>query len=65
MTKIGPAVAVLGVAEDDLLVVILSGQVICIQTPQVREVAPATQGVRLINLENGGLICSVAKAEES
>ena len=25
----------------------------------------ATQGVRLINLENGDKICSVAKAEES
>ena len=63
--KIGPAVAVLGVAEDDLLIVTLSGKVIRIQTKQVRAVGRATQGVRLINLENGDRICSVAKAEES
>ena len=63
--KIGPAVAVLGVAEDDLLIVTLSGKVIRIQTKQVRAVGRATQGVRLINLENGDKICSVAKASES
>jgi len=63
-SKIGPAVAVLGVAEDDLLIVTLSGKVIRIQTKQVRAVGRATQGVRLINLENGDKICSVAKAEE-
>jgi DNA gyrase subunit A len=63
--KIGPAVAVLGVAEHDLLIVTVSGKVIRIQTKQVRAVGRATQGVRLINLENGDKICSVAKAEES
>jgi DNA gyrase subunit A len=64
-SKIGPAVAVLGVGEEDLLIVTLSGKVIRIQTKQVRAVGRATQGVRLINLENGDKICSVAKAEES
>ncbi len=63
--KIGPAVAVLGVGDQDLLIVTLSGKVIRIQTKQVRAVGRATQGVRLINLENGDKICSVAKAEES
>ncbi|HUU38649.1 MAG TPA: DNA gyrase subunit A [Candidatus Desulfaltia sp.] len=63
--KIGPAVAVLGVAEDDLLIVTESGKVIRIQTKQVRATGRATQGVRLINLENGDRICSVAKASES
>jgi DNA gyrase subunit A len=63
--KIGPAVAVLGVAEDDLLVVTVSGKVIRIQTKQVRASGRATQGVRLIHLENGDRICSVAKASES
>jgi len=65
MPRIGPAVAVLGVAEDDLLIVTVSGKVIRIQTKQVRATGRATQGVRLINLENGDKICSVAKAEES
>jgi DNA gyrase/topoisomerase IV subunit A len=41
------------------------GKVIRIQTKQVRASGRATQGVRLINLENGDKICSVAKAEES
>jgi len=63
--KIGPAVAVLGVTEDDLLIVTVSGKVIRIQTKQVRASGRATQGVRLINLENGDKICSVAKASES
>jgi DNA gyrase/topoisomerase IV subunit A len=63
--KIGPAVAVLGVGDEDLLIVTLSGKVIRIQTKQIRAVGRATQGVRLINLENGDKICSVAKTEES
>jgi DNA gyrase subunit A len=63
--KVGPAVAVLGVAEDDLLIVTVSGKVIRIKTKQVRASGRATQGVRLINLENGDKICSVAKASES
>ncbi len=64
-SKIGPAVAVLGVAEHDLLIVTMSGKVIRIKTKQVRASGRATQGVRLINLENGDKICSVAKASES
>ncbi len=63
--KIGPAVAILGVAEEDLLIVTESGKVIRIQTKQVRSSGRATQGVRLIHLENGDRICSVAKASES
>jgi DNA gyrase subunit A len=63
--KIGPAMAVLGVAEEDLLIVTLTGKVIRITTKQVRASGRATQGVRLINLEKGDKICSVAKAEES
>ena len=63
--KIGPAVAVLGVAEEDLLIVTVSGKVIRIQTKQVRASGRATQGVRLIHLENGDKVCSVAKAGES
>jgi DNA gyrase/topoisomerase IV subunit A len=45
--KIGPAVAVLGVAEHDILIVTVSGKVIRIQAKQVRAVGRATQGVRL------------------
>jgi DNA gyrase/topoisomerase IV subunit A len=58
-------VVVLGVAEDDLLIVTLSGKVIRIQTKKVRLSSRATQGVRPISLENGDKIRSLAKAEES
>ncbi len=64
-SKIGRAVAVLGVAEEDLLIVTHLGKVIRIKTKHVRASGRATQGVRLINLENGDRVCSVAKAGES
>jgi DNA gyrase subunit A len=64
-SKIGPAVAVLGVAENDLLIVTATGKVIRIQTKQVRASGRATQGVRLIHLEDKDKVCSVAKASES
>jgi len=63
--KVGAALGVLGVAEEDLLVVTLSGKVIRIKTTQVRALGRATQGVRLINLEEKDRVTSVAKAEES
>jgi DNA gyrase subunit A len=63
--RIGHAVAVLGVAEEDLLIVTVSGKVIRIKTKQVRASGRATQGVRLIHLEESDRICSVAKAGES
>jgi len=64
-SKIGPAIAALGVGEDDLLVVTVNGKVIRIKTKQVRASGRATQGVRLINLEDKDLVCSVALARES
>ena len=63
--KIGSALGILGVGEDDILVVTVSGKVIRIKTTQVRASGRATQGVRLINLEENDRVCSVAKAEES
>ncbi|MGD0782402.1 MAG: DNA gyrase C-terminal beta-propeller domain-containing protein, partial [Candidatus Aminicenantales bacterium] len=63
--KIGNALGILGVGEDDLLVVTVSGKVIRIKTAQVRASGRATQGVRLINLEEKDHVVMVAKAEES
>jgi DNA gyrase subunit A len=63
--KIGNALGILGVGEEDLLVVTVSGKVIRIKTTQVRASGRATQGVRLINLEDNDRVCSVAKADES
>ncbi len=63
--RIGNALGILGVGEDDLLVVTVSGKVIRIKTSQVRASGRATQGVRLINLEEKDHVVMVAKAEES
>jgi len=63
--KIGNALGVLGVSEEDLLVVTVSGKVIRIQTKQVRASGRATQGVRLINLDEKDRVSSVAKAREA
>ena len=64
-SKIGSALGILGIGEDDLLVVTVSGKVIRIKTAQVRASGRATQGVRLINLEEKDQVVMVAKAEES
>jgi DNA gyrase subunit A len=63
--KIGSAMGILGVGEDDLLIVTVSGKVIRIKTTQVRALGRATQGVRLINLEDKDRVVTVAKASES
>jgi DNA gyrase subunit A len=63
--KIGNALGILGVADEDILVVTLSGKVIRIKTTQVRASGRATQGVRLINLEDKDRVTSVALAGES
>jgi DNA gyrase subunit A len=63
--KIGNAMGILGVADEDLLIVTVSGKVIRFKTSQVRASGRATQGVRLINLEEKDRVCSVAKAAES
>jgi len=62
--KIGNAMGVLGIADEDLLVVTVSGKVIRFQTKQVRASGRATQGVRLINLDEKDRVSSVAKADE-
>jgi len=62
--KIGNAMGVLGITDEDLLVVTVSGKVIRFQTKQVRASGRATQGVRLINLDEKDRVSSVAKADE-
>lgn len=62
--KIGPALAMVGVNEDDLLIITISGKVIRIRTTDVRPLSRATQGVRLIQLETKDRVCSIAKVRE-
>jgi DNA gyrase subunit A len=63
--KIGNAMGILSISEEDLLVVTVAGKVIRINTKQVRASGRATQGVRLIHLEDKDRVSSVAKARES
>jgi DNA gyrase subunit A len=63
--KIGQALAMVGVNEEDLLVITVEGKVIGIPTTQVRSSGRATQGVRIINLEDKDRVCQIAKVKES
>jgi len=63
--KIGHALGMVGINEEDLLVITVAGKVIGIPTTQVRSSGRATQGVRIINLEDKDRVCSIAKVRES
>ncbi len=63
--KIGHALGMVGINEEDLLVITFEGKVIGIPTTQVRSSGRATQGVRIINLDGKDRVCSIAKVRES
>jgi DNA gyrase subunit A len=63
--KIGHALGMVGINEEDLLVITVEGKVIGIPTTQVRSSGRATQGVRIIKLEDKDRACSIAKVRES
>jgi DNA gyrase subunit A len=63
--KIGNALAMVGVSEEDLLIITLEGKAIRVKTTQFRPISRATQGVRIINLEDKDRVCSIAKVSES
>jgi DNA gyrase subunit A len=63
--KIGNALSILGLSAEDILVVTVSGKVIRFKTSQIRPSGRATQGVRLINLDDKDRVTSVAVARES
>ncbi len=63
--KIGKAIGMVGVSEEEMLLITELGKVIRIKTGQVRALGRATQGVRIINLEKGDKVVSIAKVKES
>lgn len=63
--KIGKAIGMVGVSEEEMLLITEVGKVIRIKTGQVRPLGRATQGVRIINLEKGDKVVSIAKVRES
>lgn len=63
--KIGEAIGMVGIADHELILITELGKVIRIKSANVRPLGRATQGVRMINLEKGDQVCSVAKVQES
>lgn len=63
--KTGAAIGMVGISNEDLILITEFGKVIRIRTDQVRPLGRATQGVRLINLEKGDHVVSIAKVQES
>jgi DNA gyrase subunit A len=64
-SKTGKAVGMVGVSNEDLILITEFGKVIRIRTEQVRPLGRSTQGVRLINLEKDDSVVSIAKVQES
>lgn len=62
--KVGPAIGLVGIGEDELILVTQLGKVIRFKTKELRPLGRATQGVRIIHLEEGDKVCSVAKVRE-
>ncbi|MBS1782623.1 MAG: DNA gyrase subunit A [Bacteroidetes bacterium] len=63
--KTGSLVGLLAVdVNDDLMITCKSGLTIRMKVANIRETGRATQGVRLINLEEGDEIAAIARIEE-
>jgi DNA gyrase subunit A len=60
----GHALGMVGINEEDLLVITVEGKVIGIPTDKVWPLSRATQGVRIINLDDKDRVCSIAKVRE-
>jgi DNA gyrase subunit A len=65
-SKIRNALGMVVISEDDeLLIITVEGKVIRFKISQVRASGRATQGVRIIHLEDKDRVCSIAKVSES
>jgi DNA gyrase subunit A len=63
--KIGVAIGMVGISDEELLLITELGKVIRIKTEQVRASGRATQGVRVINLAQADRVVSLANVRES
>ena len=64
-TRMGKAIGMVGISEEELLLITQIGKVIRIKTGQVRPSGRATQGVKIINLKKGDRVVSMAKVMET
>ncbi len=64
-TRMGKAIGMVGISDEELLLITQVGKVIRIKTGQVRPSGRATQGVKIINLKKGDRVVSMAKVRET
>jgi len=64
-SRIGKAIGMVGISDEELILITKIGKVIRIKTEQVRPSGRATQGVKIINLAKGDKVVSIAKVRES
>jgi DNA gyrase subunit A len=64
--KVGKVVAVLSVKEDsDLMIITKNGQIIRIDSSEIRQAGRSTQGVRLVRLEEGDQVAAAGVIPET
>ena len=63
--KIGNAIGMISIADQEILFITQVGKIIRIKTEKVRPLGRATQGVKIINLEKGDRVVSLAKVRVS
>ncbi len=63
--KIGNAIGMISIADQEILLITQVGKIIRIKTEKVRPIGRATQGVKIINLEKGDRVVSLAKVRIS
>ncbi len=64
--KVGKVVAILSVREDsDLMFITKQGQIIRIDSGQIRQAGRSTQGVRLVNVETGDQVAAASLIPEA
>jgi DNA gyrase subunit A len=63
--RIGEAIGMAGISEDEVLFITEQGKVIRIKTEQFRPSGRATQGVKIINLGKDDRIVSMAKVKDT
>ena len=64
--KVGNVVAILSVKEDsDLMIITKQGQIIRIDSGQIRQAGRSTQGVRLVNVEAGDQVAAASLIPEA
>ena len=60
-SKVGKVIAILSVREDsDLMIVSQNGKMIRIESGEIRQAGRSTQGVRLVNLEEGDKVAAAS-----